>query len=48
MKPIEDRLKDIRSELDNLESDVRDLWDEYISVSEERDELEEKVRELES
>lgn len=45
MKNIEDRLKEIRSELDDLESDVQDLWDEYIRASEERDELEEKLAE---
>lgn len=46
MKPFEDRIRNIRSELDDLESDIQDLWDEYIKVSEERDELEEKLREL--
>ena len=46
MKPLEERIRNIRSELDDLESDIQDLWDEYIKVSNERDELEEKLREL--
>lgn len=46
MKNIEDRLKEIRSELDDLESDVQDLWDAYIEASEERDGLEEKLAEV--
>lgn len=45
MKDLEDRIKSIRSELDDLESDMQDLWDDYIKASEERDELEEKLAE---
>lgn len=48
MKLFEDRIHEIRSELDDLESDIQDLWDEYIKVLEERDELEDKLRELSS
>ena len=46
MKPFEDRIHNIRSELDDLESDIQDLWDEYVKVLEERDELEDKLREF--
>jgi len=46
MKPFEEYIRNIRSELDDLESDIQDLWDEYIKVSNERDELEEKLKEF--
>lgn len=48
MRTIEEILKSLRDQIDDLESEVQDLWDDYIKVSEERDELEEKLRELES
>lgn len=46
MRQIEEMLKSLRDQIDDLESEVQDLWDDYIKVSEERDELEEKIREL--
>lgn len=48
MRQIEELLKSLQDQIDDLESEVQDLWDSYIKVSKERDELEEKLREMES
>lgn len=40
IKQIEERIKDIRDYADDLEDIVEELWDAYLEVSEERDELE--------
>lgn len=48
MRKIEELIEEIQDSIEYLEFEIQDLWDDYIKVSKERDELEEKIRKLES
>nr|DAF84840.1 MAG TPA: SNARE Vesicle transport v-SNARE protein N-terminus [Siphoviridae sp. ct1SN28] len=48
MRKIEELIEEIQDSIEYLEFEIQDLWDDYIKVSRERDELEEKIRKLES
>lgn len=47
LKDIKNRVKDIEDYANELGDAYEELWDSYIEVSRERDELLEKVKELE-
>lgn len=47
VKAIKGKIEDIKYYADELSDTLDVLWDSYIEVSEERDELLEKVKELE-
>lgn len=48
LKDIKNRVKDIEDYANELGDAYEELWDSYIEVSRERDELLERVKELES
>lgn len=47
LNDVKGRARDIKDYADELMNAYEDLWDNYIEVSQERDELLERVKELE-